>query len=94
MRAIALARDSTYAGIVRLVEEAQASKAPLIRLADRYSMWFLPLTLATAALAWIISVQPMRALAALVVATPCPLILAGPLRLFPVSLVPLAGESS
>jgi heavy metal translocating P-type ATPase len=81
MRAIALARDSTYAGIVRLVEEAQASKAPLIRLADRYSMWFLPLTLAAAALAWIISGQPMRALAVLVVATPCPLILAAPVAI-------------
>ena len=81
MRAVALARDSTYAGIVRLVEQAQASKAPLIRLADRYSMWFLPLTLAAAVLAWVISGESMRALAVLVVATPCPLILAAPVAI-------------
>jgi heavy metal translocating P-type ATPase len=81
LRAGALARDSTYAGIVRLVEQAQASKAPLLRLADRYSMWFLPIALAVALLAWFISGQAMRALAVLVVATPCPLILAAPIAI-------------
>ena len=81
LRAGALARDSTYAGIVRLVQQAQASKAPLLRLADRYSMWFLPIALAVALLAWFISGQAMRALAVLVVATPCPLILAAPIAI-------------
>lgn len=81
MRAGALARDSTYAGIVRLVEQAQASKAPLIRLADQYSVWFLPIAVGAAILAWLISGQPMRALAVLVVATPCPLILAAPVAI-------------
>jgi heavy metal translocating P-type ATPase len=81
VRAGALARDSTYAGIVRLVEQAQGSKAPLLRLADRYSMWFLPVALALAFFAWFISGQPMRALAVLVVATPCPLILAAPIAI-------------
>ena len=78
MRASATASESTYAGIVKLVQQAQASKAPLVRLADRYALFFLPLTLATAALAWGISGDPVRGLAVLVVATPCPLILAAP----------------
>jgi len=81
MRAITIARDSTYAGIVRLVEQAQASKAPLIRVADRYAMLFLPVALAVAALAWLLSGDPLRALAVLVVATPCPLILAAPVAI-------------
>lgn len=78
LRAIATAAESTYAGIVRLVREAEASKAPFVRLADRYALVFLPLTLALAGLAWALSGDPVRALAVLVVATPCPLILAAP----------------
>ncbi|MCJ8143695.1 heavy metal translocating P-type ATPase [Ancylobacter sp. A5.8] len=75
------AAESTYAGIVRLVEAAQASKAPMARLADRYAVGFLVLTLALAALAWGLSADPIRALAVLVVATPCPLILAVPVAI-------------
>jgi heavy metal translocating P-type ATPase len=81
MHALSTADQSTYAGIVRLVREAQSSKAPFVRLADRYAMWFLPLTLGVAALAWAISGNPVRALAVLVVATPCPLILAAPVAI-------------
>jgi len=81
MRAITTAEQSTYAGIVRLVREAQSSKAPFVRLADHYAMWFLPLTLGVAALAWAVSGSPVRALAVLVVATPCPLILAAPVAI-------------
>lgn len=81
MHAITTAEQSTYAGIVRLVREAQSSKAPFVRLADRYAMWFLPLTLGVAAVAWAISGNPVRALAVLVVATPCPLILAAPVAI-------------
>jgi heavy metal translocating P-type ATPase len=81
MRATALAAGSTYAGIVRLVEHAQAAKAPLARLADRYAMFFLPLTVVVAAAAWAISGEPRRALAVLVIATPCPLILAAPVAI-------------
>jgi heavy metal translocating P-type ATPase len=81
MRAITTAEESTYAGIVRLVRGAQASKAPFVRLADRYALWFLPLTLFVAAVAWAISGNPVRALAVLVVATPCPLILAAPVAI-------------
>ncbi|MFO1091224.1 MAG: heavy metal translocating P-type ATPase [Hyphomicrobiales bacterium] len=78
LEAIALAAESTYAGIVRLVEGAQAAKAPMVRLADRYAVWFLALTLAIAGAAWWASNDPIRALAVLVCATPCPLILAVP----------------
>jgi heavy metal translocating P-type ATPase len=78
LRALATAEGSTYAAIVRLVREAEASRAPFVRLADRYSLIFLPLTLAIAGLAWLLSGEPVRALAVLVVATPCPLILAAP----------------
>jgi heavy metal translocating P-type ATPase len=81
LRAISTAEESTYAGIVRLVREAQAAKAPFVRLADRYALVFLPLTLAVAAGAWIVSGDPVRALAVLVVATPCPLILAAPVAI-------------
>jgi heavy metal translocating P-type ATPase len=81
MRATRTAADSTYTHIVRLVEAAQASKAPLVRLADRYAVGFLALTLASAALAWALSGDPRRALAVLVVATPCPLILAAPIAI-------------
>jgi heavy metal translocating P-type ATPase len=81
IRALTTAEQSTYAGIVRLVREAQDSKAPFVRLADRYAMWFLPLTLGVALLAWGVSGNPVRALAVLVVATPCPLILAAPVAI-------------
>jgi heavy metal translocating P-type ATPase len=81
MRASNTAEQSTYAGIVRLVREAQSSKAPFVRVADRYAMWFLPLTLGVAAIAWAVSGNPVRALAVLVVATPCPLILAAPVAI-------------
>jgi heavy metal translocating P-type ATPase len=81
MRATTTAADSTYAGIVRMVREAQASKAPLVRLADRYAQLFVPLTLTVAGVAWLISGDPVRALAVLVVATPCPLLLAAPVAI-------------
>lgn len=81
MRATVSAEESVYAGIIRLVEQAQAARAPLVRMADRYAIFFLPATLAVSAVAWIISGDPVRALAVLVVATPCPLILAVPVAI-------------
>ncbi len=78
VRATAPASESQYARIVDLVRTAQESKSPLQRLADRYAAWFTPLTLAVCALAYILSGDPSRVLAVLVVATPCPLILATP----------------
>jgi heavy metal translocating P-type ATPase len=80
LRASDTAAGSTYAGIVRLVSEAGKSQAPFVRAADRYALWFLPLTLAVAAVAWAAG-GPDRAVAVLVVATPCPLILAAPVAL-------------
>jgi heavy metal translocating P-type ATPase len=76
-----LAADSTYAGIVRLVEAAQRSKAPMARLADQYSILFLAITVVLASAAWWFTGDPIRAVAVLVVATPCPLILAVPVAL-------------
>src|SRR5690606_15223023 len=81
IRATALSRESQYARIVELVRTAQASKSPLQRLADRYAVWFTPLTLAVAGAAYLFSGEPSRILAVLVVATPCPLILATPVAI-------------
>lgn len=75
------AEESTYAGIVRLVAAAQRSKAPMARLADRWSLGFLAVTVAIALAAWWFTGDPIRAVAVLVVATPCPLILAVPVAL-------------
>jgi heavy metal translocating P-type ATPase len=79
LRATRRAGDSAYAALVRLVREAERRRAPFVRLADRYAVLFLPLTLAIAGGAWAISGDAVRALAVLVVATPCPLILAAPI---------------
>ena len=81
LRATSIAAESTYAGIIRLVAEARSSKAPLVRLADRYAALFVPLTLVMAGAGWLISGDPVRALAVLVVATPCPLLLAAPVAI-------------
>lgn len=78
LRATGTAAESTYAGVVRLAREAQAGNAPTVRLADRFAALFLPLTLAVAGAAWAASGQLVRAVAVLVVATPCPLLLAAP----------------
>jgi heavy metal translocating P-type ATPase len=78
LRASAAAEASQYARIVALVRSAQASKTRLQRLADRYAVWFTPLTLVVCAAAYAVSGDPVRVLAVLVVATPCPLILATP----------------
>ena len=72
LRATTPAAESTYAGIVRLVADAEASSAPFVRLADRYAALFLVIALALAGAAWAISGDLVRAVAVLVVATPCP----------------------
>ena len=81
IEALAPAGESQYARIVELVRSAQASKAPLQRLADRYGVWFTPLTLVVCFIAYLISGDPIRILAILVVATPCPLLLAAPVAM-------------
>ncbi|HET9898903.1 MAG TPA: heavy metal translocating P-type ATPase [Streptosporangiaceae bacterium] len=80
LAATASAADSTYAGIVRLVAGAEQSQAPFVRLADRYALWFLLVSVVTAGTAWALA-DAGRAVAVLVVATPCPLILAAPVAL-------------
>ncbi len=75
------ASASTYAGVVRLVEQAQAASAPFVRTADRVALFFVPVTLVLAAVAWALSADPVRAVAVLVVATPCPLLLAAPIAI-------------
>jgi heavy metal translocating P-type ATPase len=79
IRATARANESLYARIVELVRTAQAEKSPVQRLADRYAIWFTPATLLACAVAWMLSHDAVRVLAVLVVATPCPLILATPI---------------
>ncbi|HEX6467710.1 MAG TPA: heavy metal translocating P-type ATPase [Streptosporangiaceae bacterium] len=81
MVATATAADSTYAGVVRLVEQAQAASAPFVRTADRFALAFVPLTLVAAGLAWAVTGEAVRAVAVLVVATPCPLLLAAPIAI-------------
>jgi heavy metal translocating P-type ATPase len=81
LRADRPATQSAYAALVRLVEHAQSTRAPLVRMADRYAGFFLPATLLVAGAAWLLSGDPVRALAVVVVATPCPLILAAPIAL-------------
>jgi heavy metal translocating P-type ATPase len=81
MTALAPAERSQYARIVELVRGAQASKSPLQRLADRYAVWFTPITVAICGIAVWLTHDWMRALAILVVATPCPLILATPVAI-------------
>jgi len=81
LTATRLAAESTYAGVIRLVEAAQRSRAPMSRLADRYAIIFLAVTAALAGAAWLLTGDPVRAVAVLVVATPCPLILAVPVAI-------------
>jgi ATPase, P-type (transporting), HAD superfamily, subfamily IC len=81
IRVTAIVEDSQYARIVALVREAQSSKAPLQRLADRYAVWFTPFTIAVCGFAWILSGDWQRVLAVLAIATPCPLILATPVAI-------------
>src|SRR6266566_791865 len=77
-RALRPSAQSQYQQIVRLVESARREKPPIQRLADRFAVWFTPLTLAMCGIAYLITGAPTSVLAVLVVATPCPLILATP----------------
>ncbi len=81
IRASKRSAESKYAQIVRLVEEAQTQKAPIHRLADRYSVGFTIAAVGLAGLTWALSGDSIYALAVLVVASPCPLILATPIAI-------------
>ena len=81
LRALRAASESAYAALVRLVTQAETERAPFVRMADRFAIVFLPVTIVVAGIAWAVSSDPVRALAVFVVATPCPLILAAPVAL-------------
>lgn len=74
-------KESSYNKIIELVKSAQQEKAPLVRLADKYSTIFTLITAAFCILAFLYSNSLVGVLAVLVVATPCPLILATPIAL-------------
>lgn len=78
MEVTAIAADSQYQRIVELVSEAAESKAPFVRLADRYAVPFTIIAYVLAITAWVISGNPTHFAEVLVVATPCPLIIAAP----------------
>jgi heavy metal translocating P-type ATPase len=81
VKATATAADSQYQQIIKLVRGAAATRAPFVRLADRYSLPFTFLAYALASAVWIISGQSIRFLEVIIVATPCPLLLAAPIAL-------------
>jgi heavy metal translocating P-type ATPase len=80
-KAIRAAKDSQYEQIIRLVKAARANQAPFVRLADRYAIPFTALSFGIAITAWVLSGESIRFLEVLVVATPCPLILAAPIAI-------------
>jgi heavy metal translocating P-type ATPase len=81
LRAHATAGDSAYAGIVGLVRSAGVERAPFVRMADRYAVIFIPVVVGVAGLAWAVTGDSVRALSVLIVATPCPLVLAAPVAI-------------
>jgi heavy metal translocating P-type ATPase len=81
LTALRPAAASSYAAILRMVEQAATGKPPMARLAESWSVAFLAATLALSGGAWLATGDALRALAVLVVATPCPLLLAVPVAL-------------
>jgi heavy metal translocating P-type ATPase len=81
VRALHAARDSQYQQIIKMVDAAQHSKAPFVRLADRYSIPFTIAAFTIAGAVWFISGDAIRFLEVIIVATPCPLLLAAPIAL-------------
>lgn len=81
MSASAPASESSYAGIVKLVQSAGVGRAPFVRLADRYAVMFVPAVFLIAGGTWLLTGESTRMLAVLVVATPCPLVLAAPVAI-------------
>ncbi|MGB0026431.1 MAG: heavy metal translocating P-type ATPase [Nitrososphaeraceae archaeon] len=81
IQASKVSEDSQFAKIVQLVRKAQEEKAPIQRLADRYALWFTPITLAISGFGWLMTQNPQTILSVLVVATPCSLIFATPVAI-------------
>lgn len=80
-KVLATAENSQYQQIIKLVRSAAASQAPFVRLADRYSIPFTIAAYAIAVTVWIITGSALRFLEVIIVATPCPLLLAAPIAL-------------
>ena len=80
-RATSTSEQSTYAGIIRLVKSAHEKNSPSIRIANKWAIRFVPVALLMAFSAWLITGEIERAIAVLVTATPCPLILAVPIAI-------------
>jgi heavy metal translocating P-type ATPase len=81
IHATKISKESQYEQIIKLVSEASTKKSPLVRIADTYSLPFTIITFTMAGIAWLISGDPVRALSVLVVATPCPLLIATPVAI-------------
>ncbi len=75
------ASDSRYAKIVEVLHASEENRPRIRRLGDRLGIWYAPIAIAIAALSWLLSSQPERFLAVLVIATPCPLLLAIPVAI-------------
>ncbi len=78
MRATKVGEDSSLARMIRLVQSADAGKAKIVRLADRWATWIVVIALASAALTWFVTEEIIRAVTILVVFCPCALVLATP----------------
>ena len=87
-----LASDSRYAKIMRVMQDSAQQRPSLRRLGDQLGAWYTPLAVAIAILAWWLSGEPMRLLAVLVVATPCPLLIAIPVAV--IGSISLAARNS
>jgi len=92
IEAQALAVDSRYAKIMQVMEQSQEKRPQLRRIGDRIGAWYTPLAVGLAAASWVISGDPMRFLAVVVIATPCPLILAIPVAV--IGAISLAAKHS
>ncbi len=92
LRAVRAAVDSRYARIMHVMRDSEQRRPALRRLGDQLGAWYTPLALAGAAAAWAWSGDPVRFLAVLVVATPCPLLIAIPVAI--IGSVSLAAKRS
>lgn len=81
IQATKLAVDSRYAKIMQVMKESEQKKPRMRRLGDQLGAWYTPLAILMALAAWIISKEPMRFLAVLVIATPCPLLIGIPVAI-------------
>jgi len=91
VRATRVGEDTKFAHIIRLVRQAQSSKARIQRVADRYAKWFTPLIIGLAIIVYVFTGQVVRSVTILLTASPCPLLLATPVAV--VSTIGRAAKS-